>query len=55
MADKSVAPLENLDSGISFKPTDFPRMGRTGKEPEVFEMNSLKPWVTLADEEEEEE
>ncbi|NBB11585.1 hypothetical protein [Pseudomonas sp. SLFW] len=57
MADKSVvsASAEFLDSSVSFKPTDFPRIGRARAESDTFELSELKPWFTLVDDEEEEE
>ncbi|MFJ5296983.1 hypothetical protein ACIQAL_10695 [Pseudomonas sp. NPDC088368] len=57
MADKSVvsASAEFRDSSVSFKPTDFPRIGRARAESDTFELSELKPWFTLVDDEEEEE
>ncbi|MDE1169401.1 MAG: hypothetical protein PW845_29495 [Pseudomonas sp.] len=57
MADRNAAPLAQdiLDPSHAYKPTDFPRIGRVGAEKEEFELSSLSPWVSLADEEEEEE
>ncbi|SDH34416.1 hypothetical protein ABDX87_06185 [Pseudomonas abietaniphila] len=57
MADKSVvlASAEIFDSSVSFKPTDFPRIGRARAESDNFELSELKPWFTLVDDEEEEE
>lgn len=57
MADKSVTSMnaESLDSSVSFRPTDFPRIGRARAESDNFELSKLKPWFTLVDDEEEEE
>ncbi len=57
MADKSVVStgVEITDSPVSFKPTDFPRLGRARAESDNFELSGLKPWFTLVDDEEEEE
>lgn len=58
MADKSVVLTSAaiVDSPVSLKPTDFPRIGRARAESDNFELSELKPWFTLvADEEEEEE
>ncbi|MFJ3481818.1 hypothetical protein ACIPL1_00400 [Pseudomonas sp. NPDC090202] len=57
MADKSVvsASTDIIDSSVSFKPTDFPRIGRARAESDNFELRELKPWFTLVDDEEEEE
>lgn len=57
MADRSVvlASAEILDSSVSQKPTDFPRIGRFRAESDNFELSELKPWFTLVDDEEEEE
>ncbi|SEQ91646.1 hypothetical protein SAMN03159444_02763 [Pseudomonas sp. NFACC02] len=57
MADNSVVltSAEVFDSSVSFKPTDFPRLGRARAESGNFELSELKPWFTLVDDEEEEE
>jgi hypothetical protein len=56
MADKSVVSTSAaIDSSVSFKPTDFPRIGRARAESDNFELSELKPWFTLVDDEEEEE
>jgi hypothetical protein len=57
MADKSVvlASAEIFDASGSFRPTDFPRIGRARAESDNFELSELKPWFTLVDDEEEEE
>ncbi|MFK3974811.1 hypothetical protein ACI2KS_29245 [Pseudomonas sp. NPDC087358] len=57
MADKSVLLTSAgiSDSSASFRPTDFPRIGRAKADSDTFELNELKPWFTLVDDEEEEE
>jgi len=57
MADKSVVLTSAaiLDSSVSLKPTDFPRIGRARAESDNSELSELKPWFTLVDDEEEEE
>lgn len=57
MADKSVVLTSAaiVDSFVSLKPTDFPRIGRARAESDNFELSELKPWFTLVDDEEEEE
>ncbi|GEM_PF-1576853 len=57
MADKSVVLTSAaiVDSSVSLKPTDFPRIGRARAESDNSELSELKPWFTLVDDEEEEE
>jgi len=57
MADNSVVLTSAaiVDSSVSLKPTDFPRIGRARAESDNFELSELKPWFTLVDDEEEEE
>ena len=57
MADRSVISA-STDIGISyvsFKPVDYPRIGRARAESDNSGLNELKPWFTLVDDEEEEE
>jgi len=57
MTDRSVVSTsaEILDSSMSFKPVDYPRIGRARAESGNFELSELKPWFTAVDDEEEEE
>ena len=57
MADKSavLTSAAIVDSSVSLKPTDFPRIGRARAESDNSELSELKPWFTLVDDEEEEE
>ncbi|SEJ02066.1 hypothetical protein [Pseudomonas sp. NFR16] len=57
MADTSAVSTsaEIGDASVSFKTTDFPRIGRARAESGNFELGELKPWFTLVDDEEEEE
>ncbi len=57
MPDKPVVSTsaEIMNSSVSFRPTDFPRIGRVRAQSDNVELSELKPWFTLVDDEEEEE
>ncbi|MGV8917852.1 MAG: hypothetical protein ACOH2R_08640 [Pseudomonas sp.] len=57
MSYKPVIPIihNDIDPSMTFKLTDYPKLGRIKEKSEVFKLSILKPWVVPIDEEEEEE